>query len=91
MDTPNYNDATKILSMVFENLHFLYSLNVTSMPKHLTSHARRVTILTSSIRPTIWAMYALILEPNFYGADHMSGDERVYISEWYEEQKHFLQ
>ena len=65
-------DGTKILSMTLGHLKFLDSLNflpmsLKSMPNHLISHARRGTTPTSSTRPRIWIMWALILNPSSTG------------------------
>ena len=65
-------DGSKILSMVVKNLHFLDSLNylpviIKSMPESFDLLCKKGYYPISLTLPTIWIMWALILNPNNMG------------------------
>jgi G:T-mismatch repair DNA endonuclease (very short patch repair protein) len=85
-------DGSKILSMVVENFHFLDSLNflpmsLKSMPKSFDLTCKKgyyPHFFNTASNLNYVSPYP---EPEFYGADSMSVDERTQFLEWYEEQK----
>ena len=82
-------DGSKILSMVVENLHFMDSLNY--LPMSLKSMPKSFDLTCKNVYHSQFFNTAInldyvgsLLEPKFYGADFMSGDERTQFSAWYE-------
>jgi hypothetical protein len=84
-------DGSKILSMVVENFHFRDSLNylpmsLKSMPKSFDLTCRKgyySHFLNTASNVNYVGPY---LDPEFYGADFMSADERAQFLEWHQEQ-----
>ena len=82
-------DGTKILSMPVENLNFLDSLNF--MPMTLNSMLNSFDLTCKKGYYPYFSNMAKNFdyvvpypEPKYYGADFMSGDERVQFLAWYE-------
>jgi hypothetical protein len=78
--------------MVVENFHFLYSLKF--LPKSLKSMPKSFDLICKKSYYPHFFNTANNLnyegpypEPEFYGAESMSVDERAQLLEWYEEQK----
>jgi len=75
--------------MVVEYLHFLDSLNY--LPMSLKSMPKSFDLTCKNVYHSQFFNTAInldyvgsLLEPKFYGADFMSGDERTQFSAWYE-------
>ena len=60
-------DGTKILSMIVENLHYLDSVKFLPVSLKSKHNSLDLTILTKLTRPTIWIMWAPILNPSYMG------------------------
>jgi hypothetical protein len=85
-------DGTKILSMVVENFHFLDSLNfllmsLKSMPKSFDLTCKKgyyPHFFNTAENLDYVGSYP---EPEYYGANYMSGDEQAQFMDWHKEQK----
>jgi hypothetical protein len=83
-------DVTKILSIVVENVHFLDSLNILplifrSIPKSFDFNARGYYPHFNTAENLDYV--GSYPEPEYYGADFKSGDERAHFLEWHKVQK----
>ena len=84
-------EGTKILSMIFENLHFLDLFNFLpftskSMPKSFDSHAKKGNVPTFSTLARIGIVVSYP-EPKYYEANYTPGDGRVHFSNGMESKK----